>query len=158
MNNKGFSYVEMVCAIIIIVVLVSISLYFIHPKFLFAKESTFLTQANNITKAAINKYTNDGQEDIDVYPDDIYPHYKENDEYVGRVCYSLKSLKGKYIEKIDDSFQGSVEICTASSCKYKTKLWLSNDKYFVDGAEDNVTKKQLAKHVLGINHCGNIIE
>lgn len=158
MNNRGFSYVEMVCAIIVIVILVCVSLYFIHPKFLYARENTFLSQANNIVKAAINKYTNDSQEDSDIYPDDLYPHDIVNDEYRGRVCYSLKSLKGKYIEKIDDSFQGSVEICTSSNCKYKTKIWLSNDKFFIDGAQDNVTKKQLVKHVLGINHCGNNIE
>ena len=156
MNKKGFSYVEMVCALIVIVALVCVSLYFIHPKFLYAKESTFLSQANNIVKAAINKYTTDSQNDDDKLPDDIFPHSKKDDEYFGRVCYNIKSLKGKYVEKLDKSFQGSVEICTLSSCKYKTKLWLSNDKFYIDGASDNITKKDLTKDVLGINHCGNI--
>ena len=154
MNKKGLTYVEMVCSLIIIVILVTITLWFIKPKLFTSKKSTFINQANNIVKAAISKYTNDGNDDEEGYPDDLYPHKKNNDEYFGRVCYSLKSLKGKYVKKISDSFQGSVEICSLSTCSYKTKIWLSNDKYYIDGVEDNVEKSNLTNRVLGINRCG----
>ena len=154
MNNKGLSYIEMVCSLIIIVILVCLTLWFVKPKLLKSKKSAFINQANTIAKAAITKYTNDNNDDEDGYPDDIYYHTKDNDEYFGRVCYSLKSLKGKYVKKIDDKFQGSVEICTLSSCEYKTKVWLSNDKYYIDGVADNVKKSDLTNNVLGINRCG----
>ena len=154
MSKKGFSHIEMVCSILVITIIVVIIIHLIHPKFLYAKESTFIGQANNIVKAAINKYTADSNDSDDVYPDDIYDHLGITDEHLGRICYNIKSLKGKYIEKLDKSFQGSVEICTLSTCKEKTKIWLSNDKYFLAGAEGNVTKNDLSKHVLGINRCG----
>lgn len=154
MKNKGFTYIEMVCALAVIVLLVSFTLYFIHPKFSWAKKNTFINQANNIVKAAINKYTSDANDDDEGIPDDVFIHNQINDEYFGRVCYSLKSLKGKYIDKLDKSFQGSVEICNLSTCGYKTKIWLSNDKYYLDGASDSISKKDLSGNVLGINRCG----
>lgn len=154
MNNKGLSYIEMVCAIAIIAVLIMIFLIFVKPKLSSAKKDTFINQANTIVKAAINKYTSESNDDEDIYPDDIYLHNKENDLYLGKVCYTLKSLKGKYLEKLDSSFQGSIEICTLSTCKYHTKLWLSNDEYYVDGVKDEITKHDLTKNVLGINRCG----
>lgn len=158
MNKKGLTYIEMVCSLIIIVILVCITLFFLKPKLFYAKRNTFITQANNIVKAAVNKYTNDGNDDDNGYPDDIYVHTSNNDKYFGRVCYNLNSLKGKYLKKIDDSFQGSVEICNLSSCKYKTKIWLSNDEYYLNGVEDNVKKRDLTDRVIGINRCGNIYD
>lgn len=154
MNKKGFSHIEMACSILVISIVVAVIIHLVHPKFLYAKESTFINQANNIVKAAINKYTSDSNDAEDIYPDDIYNHLENDDEHIGKICYNIKSLKGKYVEKLDDSFQGSVEICTLSSCKEKTKIWLSNDKFFLDGVEGSVTKKNLSKHVLGINRCG----
>ena len=154
MNKKGFSHIEMVCSILVISIVVAIIIHLIHPKFLYAKETTFINQANNIVNAAINKYTSDSNDVEDIYPDDIYNHLGIEDEHIGKICYNIKSLKGKYVKKLDDSFQGSVEICTLSSCKEKTKIWLSNDKFFLDGVEGSVTKKNLSKHVLGINRCG----
>lgn len=154
MNKKGFSHIEMACSILVISIVVAVIIHLVHPKFLYAKESTFINQANNIVKAAINKYTSDSNDAEDIYPDDIYNHLGNDDEHIGKICYNIKSLKGKYVEKLDDSFQGSVEICTLSSCKEKTKIWLSNDKFFLDGVEGLVTKKNLSKHVLGINRCG----
>ena len=35
-----------------------------------------------------------------------------------------------------------------------TKVWLSNDKYYIDGVADNVKKSDLTNNVLGINRCG----
>lgn len=154
MNNKGFSYIEMVCALIVITIIVAIIIHLLHPKFIYAKESTFINQANALVKAAINKYTSDSNETDTIYPDDIYKHNLDNDEFIGRVCYNIKSLKGKYIEKLSSKYQGSIEICTLNTCKHKTKIWLSNDKYFISGATDSVSKKDLTKHVLGINRCG----
>ncbi|MBR5663036.1 MAG: hypothetical protein IKX00_05295 [Bacilli bacterium] len=154
MNNKGFNRIEMVCSILVISIIVAVIIHLLHPKFIYAKESTFIGQANNIIKAAINKYTSDSNESDEIYPDDVYNELNISDKFVGRVCYNIKSLKGKYLEKLDSSYQGSIEICTLSDCKEKTKIWLSNDKYFLSGAEGNVSKKDLAKHVLGINHCG----
>ena len=154
MNKNGFSHVEMVCSILVIAIVVDIIIHLIHPKFLYAKESTFIGQANSIIKAAINKYTNDSNDTEDIYPDDVYSKLGLSSEYVGRVCYNLSSLKGKYVEKLDKTLQGSVEICTLSSCKEKTKIWLSNDKFFLNGAEGTITKKNLTNHVLGINRCG----
>ena len=154
MNKKGFTYIEMVCVLIVITVIVSVLIHLIHPKFLYAKESSFINEANNIVKAAINKYTADTNDVEDLYPGDIYHHKKNNDEYFGKVCYNIKSLEGKYLKKLSDSLQGSVEICTLSSCKNKTKIWLSNDKFYLAGAEGNVSKNDLTKHVLGINRCG----
>jgi prepilin-type N-terminal cleavage/methylation domain-containing protein len=158
MNKKGFSYVEMVCAIFIISIIVAILIHLIHPKFLYAKESTFINQANSLIKAAISKYTSDSADVEEIYPDDIYKHHKENDEYLGRVCYNISSLKDKYVEKLSNDYQGSIEICTLSTCEYKTRIWLSNNKYFIAGAKDNVTKNDLTKHVLGINRCGYTYE
>lgn len=153
-NNLGFTYIEMVVALIIITVLVCVSIYFIKPNLSWASKNTFIDQANNISKAAITKFTNDGMEDDDGYPDDIYKHDYYNDSYKGRVCYNLSSLRDKYIKKLDKNYQGSVEVCYGSDCTYKTKIWLSNDKFYVDGITDNVTKKTLSDHVFGINRCG----
>ena len=156
MKSNAFTYIEMVAALTVIVILVSITLYFVHPNLSYAKKTTFIDQANGIIKAAINKYTADSQDDDAGYPDDIYVHGIKDDKFEGRVCYNLKSLKGKYVNKLNDKFQGSIEICTSSKCDYKTKLWLSNDEYYIDGVKDNVHKKDLSNHVFGINHCGNI--
>lgn len=156
MNKHGFTYVEMVCALIVITILVSVSLYFIHPKFSYAKKKSFINQANIVVNAAINKYTSDSSDDDDGYPDDLYEHNELDDKYFGKVCYSLKSLKDKYLKKIDSKYQGSVEICYLSTCSYKTKLWLSNDEYYVDGVKGEISRKNLTSNVLGINHCGNI--
>ena len=155
MNKKGFTYIEMVCVLAVITVLVVITLYFLHPKFSYAKRTTFLNQANTITKAAINKYTNDSSDADDEYPDDVYKHTDVNDPHLGKICYSLSSLKDKYLKKLGDSYQGSVEICTLTNCEYKTKLWLSNDEYYIDGVIDHIDKKDLTNKVFGINHCGN---
>lgn len=156
MKNNAFSYVEMVCALIVITGLVTLSLYFLRPKFSKAKKDTFINQANTIAKAAISKYIADSNDDESIYPDDLYNHETGNDEYFGKVCYSLESLKDKYLKKVVDEYQGSVEVCTLSTCDYKTKIWLSNDEYYLDGIKDNVNRKDLTKSVFGINHCGNI--
>ena len=155
MRNNAFTYIEMVAALTVIVVLVSITLYFVHPNLSYAQKTTFINQANNIVKAAINKYTEDSQDEDDGYPDDIYVHDKKDDKFEGRVCYNLKSLKSKYINKLSDRFQGSIEICTSSKCDYKTRLWLSNDEYYIDGVKDSIHRNNLSNHVFGINHCGN---
>jgi hypothetical protein len=147
----------MVASVAVITVVIFVIMLIISPKFFHTKKNTFVNQANNLVKAAINKYTNDSNED-DGYPDDIYEHSKSNDEHFGKICYNINSLKGKYVKKIDDSYQGSIEICTLSSCEYKTKIWLSNDEFYINGHEGNVKKSSLTTHVLGISRCGNVID
>lgn len=149
--KNGFTYLEMVVSVAIITILAIVVTLLIKPHVSKAKDSTFIDDANTIVNAAISKYANDEMESDDGYPDDIYIHDKNNDEFVGRVCYSLKSLK---LKNINDNYQGSVEICTASHCDYKTRIWLSNDKYYIDGAKDEIKKKDFKNHVLGINRCG----
>jgi len=158
MNNKGFTFVEMVASLAVITVVIFVIMLIISPKFIHTKKNTFINQANNLVKAAINKYTNDSNDDDDIYPDDIYEHSKTNDEHFGKICYNIDSLKEKYVKKIDDRFQGSIEICTLSSCEYKTKIWLSNDEFYLNGEEGNVKKSSLTTHVLGISRCGNVID
>ena len=154
MNKNGYTLTELVAVIVILVIAISLTIASVLPQMIRAKKESFVDEANNIAQAAINKYTNEDVSDDDL--DDLYNHDdEENDIYIGRVCYSLESLKNKYVKRLSDDYVGSVEICYSSNCLYRTKVWLTNGKYYLDGARDTVIISDILDDAQKLNNCGN---
>jgi len=152
---NGYTLTELVAVIVILVIAISMTIAAVLPQLIRAKKESFIDEANNISKSAINKFTNEGIAFDD--EDDVYDHNEniDEDEYIGRVCYNLDSLKNKYIKRLDSKYKGSVEVCYSSRCLYRTKIWLTNGKYYLDGARDVVIMSDLLDDTEKLYNCGN---
>ena len=153
MKNKGYTLTELVCVIVILAIAVTLTLSAIVPQMLRARKTSFIDEANAISKAAINKYTT--EEVHSNKSDDVYIHDDNDDKYLGRVCYNLSSLKDKYVKRLSDKYDGSIEVCYSSKCMYRTKIWLTNGHFNLNGARDVVIMSDLKDSPKMIHNCGN---
>ena len=78
-----------------------------------------------------------------------------SNKYLGRVCYNLSSLKDKYVKRLSDKYDGSIEVCYSSKCMYRTKIWLTNGHFNLNGARDVVIMSDLKDSPKMIHNCGN---
>lgn len=146
-NSKGFTLVELLAVIIVLTVVILIALRAVIPQMEKGRRKAFTDEANTIGKAAINKYTADLQREDG--SDDLF-----NGEEVNSVCYDFDTLKDTYIKKYDDSYKGSIEVCTSGKCGYMTKLWLTNGEYYISGSIDPITTFDISLTKINISNCG----
>ena len=129
-NNKGFTLVELMAVVIILVFLSLMSIALVSKISERSRIQAFLKEANTFAKAGLNKYYEDKL--LDPHSrDDIY-----HGEVDGKVCYSIHdNLLDKYVVKDKSSkYSGSVEVCYKEGCTYQTKIWFTNGKkYYVNG-------------------------
>lgn len=152
-NSKGFTLVELMAVIIILVFICILSIFAVNRYTENSKINSFISEANVFTKAAGTKYFADKSIDPSLRSD-LYGGTKE-----GKLCYSITDdLLSKYVNK-DDSYKyhGSVEVCYGSECNYQYKIWLSDGKaFFINGkskvlTEDDVDYKSTVKN---FDSCG----
>ena len=145
-SKKGFTIVELMAVVIILVFLSLMSIAIVSKISERSRMRAFVKEANVIARAAVNKYYDDKILDETVR-DDMY-----NGTANGKVCYSIPdNLIGKYVVKDqNEKYRGSVELCYASNCTYQTKVWLTNGKkYYING-------KTSIKDENDIDHSTNI--
>lgn len=145
-SKKGFTIVELMAVVIILVFLSLMSIAVVTKISERSRMRAFVKEANVIARAAVNKYYDDKILDETVR-DDMY-----NGTANGKVCYSIPdNLIGKYVVKDqNENYRGSVELCYASNCTYQTKVWLTNGKkYYING-------KTSIKDENDIDHSTNI--
>lgn len=128
-KNKGFTLVELIAVIIILAMLILFAVTAIIPSSERARKKSFINEAKVFADGALNKYSDDRLKEN--YGEDLYLQEKE-----GKVCYSIQdSLIGPYVSKDDVNYKGSVEVCFGDDCEYRTKVWLTDGIYHLDGAE-----------------------
>lgn len=145
-NNKGFTIVELLAVVVILGLLSVFAITNVLPQVRKGEEKTFANDATVISQGAINKYSEERLNKS--FEDDIFESYYED-----TVCYSIQdSLLGSFVSKDDDSYHGSVEVCSINSTcideatnkEYRTKIWLSNGEYYLDGIlDDNINYKKI---------------
>lgn len=153
MKKNGFTLVELLAVIMLLIIVVMIATYNLTKTYSTGKKRALLDEALVMSEGAINKY-NDDRLDKD-YKDDLY----RGRTNVGKFrCYSIKTLIGQYVKKYDKKYTGSVEVCYGDGCEVKTKIWLTDgDKYLngveVDGYLDysDISDTKLTEH---FNSCG----
>ena len=139
-NNKGFTLVELMAVIIILLTITLITILTFSKNIEKSNLMAFIDEANTIAKAANNKYFTDKVLEPN-RRDDLYNGTKS-----GKVCYSIKDhLIGPYVQKDKKfNYSGSVEICYGSECSYQYKIWLTNgDHYYLNGKTKFDDKKDV---------------
>lgn len=148
--KKGYTITELASVLVVLTIIICITLAAVSPQIKRAKKESFINEANNIKNTAITKYTTEIINDEDL--DDLYDH--DDEAYDGKVCYNLMDLNNKYIKRLGKDYKGSIEICYASTCKYRTKIWLTNGKFYLNEARDTVIMSDIEKKAKHIEKCG----
>lgn len=150
-NKKGFTLVELTAVIILLVVIITMATLNYMSSYNNGKISSFVDEAFVISEGAINKYSDDRL--VKKYSGDVFLS-KNN----AKRCYPIKPLLGRYVSKGDENYHGSVEICTATNCSYKTKIWLSDGVNYLNGvivddtlSTDDVTESKDTEY---FDSCG----
>lgn len=130
-NRKGFTLVEILAVIILLIIITLISIFAINKYTERSKLNAFIKEANTFAKAAESKFLNDKNLDTSLRSD-LY-----NGTKPGRVCYSIyDDLLDTYVVKDKKyKYTGSIELCYGSDCTYQYKLWLT------DGRKDYINGK-----------------
>ena len=115
LNRKGFTLIELLAVIAILAILMLIASSSVTSIIANSSRKAFVIDAQSIVENAKIAYT-----DSLLNGTNTGTHF----------CMSLDYLKGKYVDKINSSYQGSVEINVATY-----KIWLSNGKFQVEGVE-----------------------
>ena len=148
--KKGYTIIELASVLVVLTIVICITLAAISPQIKRAKKESFINEANNIANTAITKYASEIINDDEL--DDLYDH--EDEKYDGKVCYNLQSLNKKYLKRLGNDYKGSIEICYASTCKYRTKIWLTNGKFYLNASRDTVIMSDIEKKAKNIEKCG----
>ena len=126
-NKKGFTLIELLSVLILLVVIVTIAMLNFMPTFEDSKKRALLDEAHVFSQGVMNKYNDDRLSKT--YYSDVFA--SRNAE---KKCYTIKSLFDRYVQKDNNKkYEGSIEVCTSNSCTYKTKLWLTNGDYYLNG-------------------------
>lgn len=133
-NKKGFTLIELLSVLILLVVIITIATLNLIPSFDKGKKSSIVDEAFVFEQGVMNKYNDDRLNKT--YASDLFSSKNSN-----KRCYSLKSLIGPYVSKDDKKYFGSMEVCTGESCTYKTKAWISDGDYYLNGVivDDTLT-------------------
>ena len=126
-NKKGFTLLELLSVLILLVVIITIATINFMPAFDNGKKKALVDEASVFAQGALNKFADDRMNKS--YTSDMYSN-KNN----SKKCYSIKSLLGHYVSKDSKKYKGSIEICTSDSCTYKTKIWLTDGDFYINGA------------------------
>lgn len=126
-NKKGFTLIELLAVLILLIVIVTIATLNFMPTFEDSKKQTLVDEAFVMSQGVLNKYSDDRLSKT--YYSDVFA--SKNSE---KRCYPIKSLFDRYVRKDrNNKYSGSIEVCTAENCDYKTKIWLTNGDYYING-------------------------
>lgn len=126
-NKKGFTLVELLSVLILLIVIMTIATLNFMPSFDNGKKNALIDEAHVMSDGAYNKYNDDRISKNFIA--DVFASKVSN-----KRCYSVKSLFGGYVSKSDKNYHGSVELCLAESCDYKSKIWLTDGEKYINGA------------------------
>lgn len=129
-NKKGFTLVELLSVLILLIVLVTIAILNLMPTLDKSKKKAFIDEAYVMSEGVMNKYNDDRI--AKNYSSDMF-----HGRNATRKCYPIKTLIGKYVNKNDDDYHGSIEVCSSDDCTYTTKLWLTDGEYYLNGVAVN---------------------
>ena len=154
-NKKGFTLVELLSVMILLIIIVSMVTLNYMPSFENGKKKSLVDEAFVISEGGLNKYSDDRLEKV--FTADLF-----NSKNANKRCYSIKSLFGKYVSKSNKNYHGSLEICTGDTCTYKTKIWLSDGEYYLTGkiVDDTLSADDMTKlpESVYFDTCGIDIE
>ena len=133
-NNKGFTLIELLAVIILLILIIVMAIVNLMPSYDKGEKKSFVNEAFVFSEGAINKYSDDRLQNY--FVDDIFYGLNNN-----KSCYSINDLKGSYVNKADKNYSGSVELCNGPECTYKTKIWITNGEYYINGVivDDDLT-------------------
>ena len=152
-NKKGFTLVELMAVVIILLALMLIAMTITSRVVEHGKMNAFISDANLIAKSAGNRF----------FDEKTMDKTKREDLYNGtnpyKVCYSLTdSIIGKYVNVSGgNKYSGSVEVCHGDNCDYQYKLWITDgNKFFIDGKTkfDSSDDIEHSKSTEYFNSCG----
>ena len=127
-NKKGFTLIELISVLIVLIVIVTIATLNLMPTFEDSKKQALVDEAFVMSEGVLNKYADDRLSKN--YYSDVFLSRNST-----KRCYPVKSLIGAYVQKDNAKrYSGSIEICTADNCEYKTKIWLTNGDYYINGS------------------------
>lgn len=129
-NKKGFTIVEIMAIVIILVILGIMAIAFTNKIVESNKLNAFIEEANTFAKAAQNRYMSEKTLDFKLRSDLF------NGTKPGRVCYSIfDDLLDTYVTKDKKyKYTGSVELCVENDCDYQYKLWFTDGRgLYIDG-------------------------
>ena len=150
-NKNGFTLIELLSVLIILIVVVTMATLNLMPSYENGKMKTLVEEAFVISEGGLNKYADDRLNKH--YSSDLFGGKNAN-----KKCYPFNSLFGKYVNKDDKDYKGSIELCTGESCTYSTKIWLTDGTYYLNGVivDDTLSVDDLEKSstVTNFETCG----
>lgn len=127
LNKKGFTLVELLAVTIILIIITTIVIFTVNKQMEKSRLNAFLDEANVFAKAAQQKYSTDRT--TEAISEDLF-----HNAIKGKVCYSIEQqLLGKYVEKPNSKYTGSVEVCYGLDCEYTYKVWITDGEHYIDG-------------------------
>ena len=136
-NKKGFTLVELMAVVIVLIIIMLISLNLVNKQMEKSKINAFLKEANTFAVGAVQKEASDRAEGLakdDIYHGTIY----------GKACYSItQKILNSYVSKTTNDYYGSVEVCYGLDCTYQTKIWITDGKHFIDGETEVSSESQI---------------
>ena len=151
-NKKGFTLIELISVLILLIVIVIIATLNFMPSFEDSKKNALIDEARIMSQGVLNKYADDRLSKT--YYSDVFASRNAH-----KRCYTLKSLFGRYVQKDNSKkYSGSIEVCTDDNCEYRTKIWLTNGDYYINGAivDENLDLNNVddEKDTTYFNSCG----
>ena len=136
-NKKGFTLVELIAVIVVLILIMVMAFSMVNKHMEATKINAFIKEANTFAKGAMTKEGFDRE--LDSYSDDVL-----HNAVYGKVCYSItnKSLS-KFVEKTQNNYKGSVEVCYGLDCTYTTKIWITDGKHYIDGLTEPSKTEQV---------------
>ncbi len=119
LNQSGFTLIELLAVISVLAILMLLATSSVTSIIANSAKRAFVIDAQSVVETAKIAYT-----------DTLLSGKLTGTHF----CMSLDYLKGQYVDKIASSYTGSVEIAVVGGVATYT-LWLSNNKYQVEGAE-----------------------
>lgn len=127
LNKKGFTLVELLAVTIILIIITTIVIFTVNKQMEKSRLNAFIDEANVFAKAAQQKYSTDRTSEA--ISEDLF-----HNAIKGKVCYSIEQqLLGKYVEKPNNKYTGSVEVCYGLDCEYTYKVWITDGEHYIDG-------------------------
>ena len=127
MNKKGFTIVELIAVLILLLIMIFMTVQNIIPSVERNTKKSFLSEAVIISEGARNRYQDDKLKNN--FTQDSF--FQSNPS---KTCYTFENaLKNKFVVKMNSSYTGSVEVCHELDCEYQTKIWLTDGEHYLNG-------------------------
>ena len=91
-NKKGFTLIELISVLILLIVIVTIAILNFMPTFEDSKKKALIDEAFVMSEGVLNKYADDRLSKT--YYSDVFASRNST-----KRCYSVKSLFGRYVQK-----------------------------------------------------------